>query len=150
MELLEQFDVLLEVLGPTVVMEADDIRLLDLNSCQRRHGLQRGPVPMPHATGQRLRRMYRSRPRKDLGKEGENDLVLVAGIALGVGAVVAVVGLVPEVPGENAGIISKSADDAFDIAFEARELRGVGEEFSAWRLNPAGVVDAGDGRMLRT
>ena len=74
---------------------------------------------------------------------------LFFGSPLSVGVGVAIVGLVPEVPGEDAGIVGECADDALDVALEARILRWIGEDFSARSLHPAGVVDAGNGRMLR-
>src|SRR5580698_2056395 len=63
---------------------------------------------------------------------------------------IAVVRLVPHVPCKNARVVGECAHHAFDVTFEARILRWVGENFSARRLHPAGVVHAGNRRMLRS
>ena len=64
-------------------------------------------------------------------------------------AVVGVVGLVPEVPGEDAGVVGEGADDAGDVGAELGFDGGICEAGEAGALDPAGVVHAGDGRMLR-
>src|ERR1700679_3325263 len=56
-----------------------------------------------------------------------------------------VVGLVPDVPGEDAGIVGEGADDAFDVGFEGGFGGGVSELFDAGALDPAGVLSAGAG-----
>ena len=47
------------------------------------------------------------------------------------------------------GSLAKAPDHAFDVALEARILRGIGENFGARSLHPAGVMHAGNRRMLR-
>ena len=62
--------------------------------------------------------------------------------------VVGVVGLVPEIPGEDAGVVGEGGDDADDVVAELRLDGGVEKTSVAGALHPAGIVDAGDGRML--
>ena len=93
--------------------------------------------------------MRGARPGKDLRQEGEDDLILVPWIALGIGVVITVVRLVPHIPGKDAGIVRKGANDALDVALQPRILRWIGENLSAGGLYPTGVVHAGGGRMLR-
>jgi hypothetical protein len=69
-----------------------------------------------------------SGPRQDLGQEPNDDGVLVFGVAFGVGTVVAVVRLVPQVPCKDAGIVGERAKQPFHIDLEARKLRGIVED----------------------
>ena len=148
MERLQQLHVRLKVLRPAVVVEAEDVRLLDLDARQRRHSGQRTPITVPQAAGERLSWLRGTGPGKDPRQKAQDDLVLIAGVALSVGAVIAIVRLIPHVPGQNARIKSECAHHSLDVALQARELRWVGKNLRARRLHPAGVMHAGDGRML--
>jgi len=68
----------------------------------------------------------------------------------GVRTFIPVIGLIPEVPGENALVVGKGSDDSFDVILKARSLGRIGEDLGSRRLHPAGVVHTRDGRMLRT
>ena len=54
-----------------------------------------------------------------------------------IGEVGAVVGLVPEVPGEDARIVGEGGDDALDVGLETWILRRVSERGAAGALHPA-------------
>src|SRR5947207_2631459 len=68
---------------------------------------------------------------------------------LGVASGVVGAGLVPNVPGENAVVLSEGSDEALDVGLEARNLCGVGQRHRAGTLHPAGIMDAGNWGMLR-
>src|SRR6185437_911894 len=93
--------------------------------------------------------MLLTRPGEDLRKEMQHQIHFVFRLLLAVGGVVGVVGLVPEVPGEDARVVGERSDHSLHISLQARILRGVGERGSAGALRPSGVVDAGYRWMLR-
>jgi hypothetical protein len=61
----------------------------------------------------------------------------------------AIVRLVPDIPAEDALVFAERADHALHVDLELRVVSGVGETRAAGALHPAGVVHAGNGRMLR-
>jgi hypothetical protein len=60
-----------------------------------------------------------------------------------------VIGFVPYVPAEDAIIIGEGSYNTLHIGFKARNLIRVGEGFGTGALHPAGVMHAGNGRVLR-
>ena len=68
---------------------------------------------------------------------------------VGGGVASLIVGLVPDVPAEDAVVVGEGADDAGDVGLELGLVGGVEQALLAGALDPAGVVDAGDGRVLR-
>ena len=93
--------------------------------------------------------MHGASPGEDLGQELSDAFGFVGGLFWIVVAAAFVVGLVPEVPAEDAVVSCEGADDAFDVGLELRFVGAVFEFSGTGTLHPAGVVDAGDGRMLR-
>ncbi len=67
-----------------------------------------------------------------------------------IGAVVAVVGLIPEIPGQNARITGKRTYNALDVFFKPRILGRVSKNLRSGSLHPTGIVHTRNGRMLRT
>ena len=146
---LEFEDAGFKLFGPAVVVEGDDVGLFELDFGD---GTQLGgvaPIAGPDAAGEGLGGVDRAGPGEGPGEKGGDEGVLVGGLAGG-GGVVAVVGLVPDVPAEDAVVVGEGSDDAFDVGFELRLVGGVGEFFGTGTLDPAGVVDAGNGRVLGT
>src|ERR1700734_192582 len=90
--------------------------------------------------------MLGARPGEGEGKQVVDALGLVGLRAVLVGAIV---GLVPDVPRENAGIVGEGADDKLYVGLEFGFGGGVGELWHAGALYPSGVMHAGDRRMLR-
>ena len=150
MELLQHLHMALEVLRPSVVVKADHIGLLNLDARQRWHGGKRTPVAVPQAAGERLRGMRGAGPRIDLRQQAKDDLVFVFRVAFCVGAVVAVVGLIPKIPRKNPRIVGECAHHALHVAPKPRILRRVFENRSAGRLHPARVVYARNRWVLRS
>ena len=135
MVLLEEQDVLLEVFRPAVVVEGEDIGVLGLDTRDGRHCFEGGPVALPKAAGEGLGGMGGASPCEDLGQE-LLDLVAL-GLSFFGGVGVDVVGLIPEIPAEDARVVGEGGDDAFDVGFEARVLGGIGESGAAGALHPS-------------
>src|ERR1700739_3171283 len=104
---------------------------------------------MPESAGQRLRWMCGPGPRKYLGQNPGDDLVLVFRLSVEIRAVVAVVGLIPEIPGEDAWVVGEGTYDALSVILKLRILGRVSKNLRAGSLNPAGVVHTRPGWMLR-
>ena len=116
--LLQPFDALLEILRPAVVVEGDDVGLIDLNAT---HGVERfvgGPVSVPDAAGERLRGVLLASPCEDLGKKVEDQFDLVLRICLAVRTVVAIVRLIPHIPGKNAVVLREGSDYSLNIGLK--------------------------------
>ena len=79
----------------------------------------------------------RARPGENFGQEFFDESLFVGRLFGLVRGIVGVVGLVPEVPGEDAGVVGEGADNPFYIDFEAWVLRGIGESGAAGTLHPA-------------
>ena len=62
--------------------------------------------------------------------------------------VIGVVGLVPQVPGEDAPIFPEPADKAAHVTFQHREPPRIPQHRDARALHPTGVVHAGLGLAL--
>src|SRR5467141_3473275 len=92
--------------------------------------------------------MLGARPFEDLRQQACDQFLLPA--LLGVGAAALIVGLVPDIPRQNTLVFRKGADDTCDATLQHSVTGGVREAFAAGSLNPAGIVDPGDGRMLRS
>src|SRR5581483_1456657 len=86
-------------------------------------------------------------PGKNQRQKLPRDFRLIVDFLLLVRSVF-VVGFVPEVPAENAVILSECSDDAFDVGFQARTLGGVGKRGGPGTLDPPGVVHAGNRSVL--
>ena len=145
---LKLADTALEDLGPIVAVEGDHVRLGELNPGRLTFAARVRPVACPDAAGERLGGVYAARPGEGERQQLIDAAYLGGNISDPVAALV--VGLVPDVPGEHAGIVGKSADDATHVGGEFQLDLWIEEALLAWALHPAGVMDAGDGRVLRT
>src|SRR6185437_5745309 len=136
---LELLDAGLEAFGPVVVVEGDDVGFGELNFCGGVLACGVAPVVMPDTAGEWLRGMRGACPLENARKK----LVDAAHFGDGIfseAVIVGVVRLVPEVPGKDAG----------DVGAEFGFNGGVDQTREAGTLHPAGVVNAGDGRVLWT
>jgi hypothetical protein len=145
-ERLELLDARFELFGPAVVVEADNVGLGKLNFCGGAFAIGVRPVAYPDAAGEGLGGMLGACPGEGEWKQMVDALGLVGCRRILLGGIV---GLVPDVPCEHARIVGEGTDDAFDVGLELGFGGGVGEFFSAGTLHPAGVMHAGDGRVLR-
>src|SRR5207237_30705 len=68
---------------------------------------------------------------------------LIRGLEALVGRIVGVIGFVPEIPGQNAPVVMKGADDALDVDPQPLVLPGVLQRRSARTLHPSRIVDTG-------
>src|ERR1700758_5520280 len=93
--------------------------------------------------------MGRASPREYLGQKPRDDFVFVFRFSMEVGGIVAVVGLVPEIPGQNAWVAGEGAYDSLDVSLEFWILSRVGKNLRSGSLHPAGVVHACNRWMLR-
>jgi hypothetical protein len=131
MELLEFVNPVLETLPPIVAMERNHVGLFDLDLRHGRQLFESRPVTRPDPAGERLNRMGRTRKCKPLKKQSENQLSLICRLEFYVRRIFSVVGLVPHIPGQDAGIVGKSSDHALDVGPEARILAEIGEDRSS-------------------
>ena len=113
---LEGLDAGIEELGPVVVVEGDDVGLGELDLCGG--GLLNGvgPVALPDAGGEGLGGVGGAGPGEGMGEEHVDAGDLGGGVDELVAALV--VGLVPDVPGEDAVVVGEGGDDALDVLFE--------------------------------
>jgi len=138
----------LKLLRPAIVMEADDIALRKLDLRDRGFFSRVAPVTGPHATGERLRGMGRPSPGEGFGQQTRHELGLVLRLAEAVAVVI--VRLVPDVPGKDAIIFGERGDYADYVFFKLRLIRRIRKFGCSGALNPAGVVNAGNGWVLGT
>jgi hypothetical protein len=64
---------------------------------------------MPQAAGKWRRRRNTRAQANTWGKKAKNNLIFVLRLTIRVGAVIAFIWLIPNIPGQDAGIISKGA-----------------------------------------
>lgn len=113
MEGLEGTDPGLELLGPAIVMEGDDVAFCELNFGYGALFGRIAPITGPDAAGEGLGGVSGPSPVEGLGEEGGDQLGLILRLAETVAVVI--VGLVPDVPGEDAVVFGEGRDDADDI-----------------------------------
>src|SRR5579884_1852167 len=89
-------------------------------------------------------------PGKDLGQQGLDKRSFVVKLGFSIRTVVAIVWLVPQVPGENAVVLTKCANYPLHIHLQTRILRLVRQRLVSRTLYPSGIVYARNWRMLRT
>src|SRR5665213_1398608 len=91
--------------------------------------------------------MHGAGPGEGFGEELVDALDLGGFVFHAVAAFV--VGLIPDVPAENSLVVGEGSDYSLDVGLELGLIGWIEETFFARALDPAGVVDAGDGGMLR-
>src|SRR6266540_5262065 len=69
---------------------------------------------------------------------------------MAVAALVRIIRLVPDIPGEDTLIASQCAHDAFNISFEPRMLARILQRLAAGALYPTGVMHSGARSSLLT
>lgn len=127
---LQSSDLFFEIPRPTVVVEGQDIGVLQLDRCHRRRLVFGSEIILKDAAGERLLRVCLSRPWEHLWKK-LYDFFRICWF-------------VPDVPRDNTLVFGKLANNALNI------LQRILESRLARTLNPAGIMDARNRRMLRT
>src|ERR1039458_6127173 len=133
---LQPLDALLEFLRPFVVLERDDVGALDLDFLRRPQLVCTRPIALPHAAGDRLRGQRGAGVIEKLRQQRQHFFILVDRLGLPERSRVQIVGLVPQVPRQNALIDGKRRDDFLDIREQALRLRPIGQALGSGALRP--------------
>src|SRR6185369_4871534 len=116
----------------------------------RRQFFRRRPISLPHARREWLLSFRFTRPCKSTWQKSKHEFDFVLRFEFTITTAVLVVGLVPNVPRENALIASERTDNSFYIRFEMRIGRRVLQCRAIWTLYPARVMYARFRRALFT